>query len=154
MSTMDQTDYDARAERAAALKARKDFRHSAIGAKAAALWGAMTEYFKFRAEGVSREDAAAGLVGYLRDLFRLSKFPAGCDACDNTGWRTTVCEPGMRCERRLCRSAGPELRHTYAVPCECPQGDRHRKRIAAIDDELVAVGRRSKAKRSFTRMGV
>ena len=131
-----------------AAESRRAFRQGPDGAFVEAMRDAMTEYHKMRGAGMSREDACKGIEAVLRDCWPkpTTKYPPSCEACDATGYRDVTCWDGQRCGRRWCIGTHPSFEHRFVVPCECPLGDRFRKREYATEDAVVAVGRGQKRK--------
>ena len=139
-----------------AQQGRRAFEASPLSRFVRKMREVMDDYLKAREAGVSREDAVKGIEDVLRAEWthRPSKFDT-CGACDNTGWRMTECIHGMRCNRYKCGISESSWWHPYAVPCDCPNGDKHRKRLVQVDDELASIGKAKRRKKpgGFTRIG-
>lgn len=118
------------------------------------LWGAMTEYHKMRAAGLSRIDAVKGLETVLRALWPLppTKFEPRCQNCEDTGYSQRLCWDQERCGRKFCANHA-EYEHPYVEPCFCLSGERHKARTASAADVAASLGKVSKPKRGFSRMG-
>jgi hypothetical protein len=115
---------------------------------------AICEYQKFRAQGVSREDSIGGLDVVLRDVWpkQVSKFPAKCDACDDTGYNEHICRQYVRCGRTGCDRLGEAWQHTYVVQCHCDRGQAARRAEQSPSEHTI--GKVSKPKKSWQRLGV
>lgn len=153
MST-DQARDEFYAARKAARDARRAFSRSADAGFVRTMQNAMREYATARAAGVSRDDACKGIEAVLRDAWphRPSKFDAKCALCDDTGWRELYCDDRMRCGRERC-AKNPEIQHAYVEPCQCAEGDKKRKRTWSGEDQIAAVGKTSKKRGGFARLG-
>lgn len=114
---------------------------------------AMQEYHRMRAEGVSHDDVCRGLEAIVREVFPLSKYPPRCLTCDDTGLRDRTCWAEQRCGRQKCIEAHPSLEHAYVVPCDCPAGDKFRRKAVTDTDQLAQVGKVTRKPRSFSRFG-
>jgi hypothetical protein len=136
--------------RASARQARRAFERSQEGKHARVIAEAVREYLAARANGVSREDGVKGLEEVLRSALpcKRSKFRL-CEACEGGGWRITDCTHARRCGRYSCSISEPEYEHTYAVPCDCVDGDKYRRRSLppSEDETLTTVGRQKRQKR-------
>lgn len=135
---------------------RRQFTVAPESAFVRAMLDAMDDYARVRKEGVSREDGVRGIEQVLRATWPKppSKFSAGCEGCEDTGWRELTCWSEHRCGRQSCVEGHPSREHRYVEPCGCEKGDRFRPRVHVADDEIAAVGRTRKAKpRGFTRFG-
>lgn len=139
-----------------AREARRTFARSPMSRFVAKMREVIADYLTAREQGVSREAAVGGIEEVLRAEWphRPSKFEQ-CGSCDDTGWRLTECVHGMRCGRKRCGLSESSWWHSYAVPCECTSGDKHRKKVAQMEDDLANVGKVKSRKRSggFTRAG-
>lgn len=116
----------------------------------------MTDYLAARAQGVSREDGIKGIEAALRELWpkRPTKYPT-CDGCDNTGWHIRYCTHALRCGRERCSECEEAYEHSFATPCDCPLGDRFRKRLLEVTEELTRIGKtKNRKKTGFSRVGV
>lgn len=131
---------------------RARFARSHLGALVRELDGAVDEYLELRRQGVTREDACRGFEPILRGFFRVRPRHS-CGYCDDVGWRQKTCTHGMRCGRYHCSRAEPSYEHTYVEPCECPAGDRMREPAQTPETELEAVGKPTKKKGGFTKVG-
>jgi len=125
-----------------------------------ALQAAMVEYFSFRKQGVSREDAIKGLEVVIRDVWpkQVSKFTADCDACDDTGFQEDICRPYVRCGRKECDRHGEDFQHRYVRFCFCAKGEGFRRKAHKTPEPETAVaqiGKTAKSKKgSWNRLGV
>lgn len=142
------------AARKAAREARRAFASSADSRFVKVMQDAMRQYVEARRDGVDREHAVKGLEAELRGAWpkSVSKFTPDCDACEDTGYREMTCWDRQRCGRKVC-AANPERVHLYAVPCECPAGDKMRTKYRGPEDELTRVGKTQKKRGGFSRMG-
>jgi hypothetical protein len=145
---------DVKGLRKLARDGRKAFMASPLSRFVVKMREVMADYLNAREAGVSRDDAVRGIEAVLREEWpqRVSKFEH-CGACDGTGWRMTECVHGMRCSRYRCGIAESSWFHTYAVPCDCASGDKHRKRLVQVDDLAAAGKTRRKKPSGFTRTG-
>jgi uncharacterized protein YegP (UPF0339 family) len=139
---------DAKQARAAAWKARQEFKKSPEGKFTRSMKAAMGEYLRMREQGVSRDDAVKGIEAVLRATWPFkTREKQTCDSCDGTGWRLKVCQHMARCAReRICWQAEPEWEHDYVVPCDCELGDRFKPAVRSAEQELASVGRKKPAK--------
>ena len=146
---------DALAERRALYAKRKDF-SAQFGAFVRTMREAMTAYLHARQTGLEREDAIKGLESVIRDTWPkpVTKFGPKCDTCDDIGYEELICRQWARCQRERCNGKGEDWQHRYLVPCTCPKGDRFQPRHRTPDDALATVGKVSKPKRGFSRMGI
>lgn len=144
------------AERAEARKKRRAFASSPLSAFVRVMRKCMELYLKARGDGVSREDGVKGIEAELIAAWpkKVSRFAPACSTCDDTGWDEHICFDGHRCGRKWCHDAHPAHEHRYVIACVCPAGDKHRKRIVTVEDEIARAGRMAKKKASgFTRVG-
>lgn len=152
---------DVEALRQQARAGRKAFAQSVLSRFVVKMREVIADYLKARSEGVSREDGIRGIETVLRAEWpgRTSRYDT-CAGCDNTGWRLTECNHGMRCGRRRCAFEADDYTHTFVVPCECGLGDKFRetlrrraeKAAGGGGDDLTAVGK-TKKRGSWARLG-
>lgn len=142
-------------DRAAARANRRAFASSPLSAFVRLMRTCIDLYLKARKDGVSREDGIKGIEAELRGAWpkAVSKFTPACSSCDDTGWEEHLCFDRRRCGRKWCADAHPAHEHRYVIACVCPSGDKHRKRIATVEDEIARATRVAKKKPSFTRIG-
>lgn len=121
---------------------------------AAEAWAALLEYLKYRKAGVSKLDAVRGVEAIIRETWPLppTKFEPRCQNCEDTGWSERLCWDQERCGRRFCGNHS-EYEHRYVEPCFCLAGERHKARIATVDDAIARAGKTAKKKPSgFSRV--
>jgi hypothetical protein len=146
-------DEDRLAKRAA-ITARKVFA-SAFSPFVRIMREAMTAYLQARSEGLQRADAIKGLEFTLRESWpkAVTKFPAKCEACDDTGYQESICRPYVRCERESCQRKGEAFQHAYVRPCECAKGQAFNRKANPPQEWVQdSVGKVSK-KKGWSRMG-
>lgn len=134
--------------KAEARATRRSFASGPQGAIARELRAAMTEYHRMREQGVSREDACKGLEAVIREVWPkgTTKFPPTCEVCEDPGWIERTCWAEQRCGRKVCVDRHPSFEHAYVEPCHCLQGERHRRKVRTVEDQLAAVGKTTKRK--------
>ena len=147
---------ETKAEAREKRRARREFR-AIFTPFVKAMREAITGYLGMRKQGVSREDAIKGLEVVLRDVWpkQVTKFPANCDACDDTGYVEKICAPYVRCERQTCQRKGDEFQHRYVVLCHCDKGQAMaRAQVRKYAEPEVGIGKVGKPKKSWQRLGI
>lgn len=141
----------------AAMKARKAFAEK-FSPFVKAMQEAIETYLSFRKQGISRADAIKGLEHVLRETWpkNVSKFSAMCDACDDTGFEEHVCQLYARCGSKFCERKGDEHQHLFVRFCQCGKGRGFAavaRRKSGKDEPAESIGKVSKPKRGFSRIG-